>query len=106
MKGQLNIDTLYAFIMRDDDGTEGLMGTMTPTGWMPLIGADLQRAASLEHIAQETADASGKCVTLAHFSVRENVKEITPNRQAKSGTVRLDGPEGNIVGITETKRPT
>lgn len=99
MKGQLNIDALYAFIVRDDDGTEGLMGTMTPTGWMPMVGADLQRAASLEPIAQNLANASGKCVTLAHFSVRENVKEITPNRQEKGETIRLDGPEGNIVAI-------
>lgn len=106
MKGQLNIEALYAFIIRDDDGTEGLIGTMTPTGWIPLVGADLQRAASLERIAQRTADASGKCVTLAHFSVREDVKEIAPNRQAKTGTVRLDGPEGNIVGLTGTDRPT
>jgi hypothetical protein len=100
MRGDLNIETLYAFIVRDDDGTEGLIGTMTPTGWMPLVGADLQRAASLEPIAQETADASGKCVTLAHFSVRENVKEIAPNRQANTEIVRLN-PEGSEIGIRD-----
>jgi hypothetical protein len=101
MKGQLNIDTLYAFIMRDEDGTEGIVGKLMHNGtWMPLVGADLDRVSSLEPIAQETADATGKCVTLAHFSKRDEIKLITPNRQSKSESVRLDGPEGNIVGLT------
>jgi|SRR4051812_43200398 hypothetical protein len=100
MKGQLNIETLYAFIIRDEDGTEGIIGRLMRGTWLPLVGADLDRVSSLESFAQETADATGKCVTLAHFSKREEIKLITPNRQSKSESVRLDGPEGNIVGLT------
>jgi dihydroorotase-like cyclic amidohydrolase len=98
MKGQLNIDTIYAFIQRDVDGTEGLIGALTPIGWMPLVGADLQRAASYEKTAQDVADATGRPVSLVHFSKREEIKLITPNRMSETKGIRL-GEDDNILGI-------
>jgi hypothetical protein len=80
MKGQINIEKITAYIMRDQDGTEGIIGSLTPTGWMPLIGADIDRITQLEPIAQRMADATGLSITVAQFSVRENVREIAPNR--------------------------
>jgi hypothetical protein len=80
VKGQINIEKLTAFIMRDQDGTEGIIGSLTPIGMMPLIGADLDRIAQIEPIAQRVADTTGLSITVAEFSVRENVREITPNR--------------------------
>lgn len=81
MNGDLNIEQMFAFIVRDPaDGTEGVIGTMTPTGLMPLVGADPERASSLIPIAQETANLMGVTVTLALFSKRENVDSFEPNK--------------------------
>lgn len=48
MKGQINIDSIHAFVMRDTDGTEGVAGMMTPGGGMlAFSGVDFWRKAIL-----------------------------------------------------------
>lgn len=75
MDGQERILSIFAFIVTDDDGTEGVPAL---SSGMPLVGADLARVASLRPFAQMAADAYGKPVTLAHFSVRTDQEVIQP----------------------------
>jgi hypothetical protein len=95
MKGQLNIDQLFAFISRDKDGTEGVIGMMMPNGLMPLIGADVARVDSYMKYAQNMADQMGVPIQVCLFSNRELVREIVPNRLAEKGAV-VDLGEGMI----------
>lgn len=80
MRGQIDIEKITAYILRDQDGTEGIVGTVTPMGLMPMIGADIARITQLETIAQMVADTTGLTITVAEFTVRENVRQIEPNR--------------------------
>lgn len=80
MRGQIDIEKITAYILRDQDGTEGIVGTVTPMGLMPMIGADIARVTQLETIAQMVADTTGLTITVAEFTVRENVRQIEPNR--------------------------
>ena len=50
----LRIERLYAFVAVGERG-EGVMGMLTSSGWIPLVGADLERVESL----RKYADASG-----------------------------------------------
>jgi hypothetical protein len=77
MKGQLRIDQVFAFIVLDDDGTEGVPAVMAPNGMLlPLMGADLARIDSLRAIVERDPRLTGKQITLAKFSGRENVEVI------------------------------
>lgn len=79
MDGQLRILSLWAFIIVDDDGTEGIIGMLGPQGTtLPLVGADLARVASLRPYAQQLATQTGKPVTVAHFSVRTDAEVLAP----------------------------
>jgi len=84
MKGQLRIDTMYAFIVLDIDGTEGVpamvvpgevLGLHGPT-LLPMMGADLARIDGLRAYIQRDPMLRGKKITLAKFSVRENLDVI------------------------------
>lgn len=73
------IKELFAFIICDkSEQDEGVPGVSTPQGIMPLMGADFERAKSLRGIAQTLANESGKTITLAKFSVREDVETLQP----------------------------
>jgi hypothetical protein len=84
MNGQVNVDTVYAFVVRDPrDDTEGIPAFLSKGGTpMPMIGADKERIESLRPIAQEIADASGVALTLCHFTTREDVETIEPNKES------------------------
>jgi hypothetical protein len=99
VNGPFEIKTLTAFIMRDNDGTEGIIGLKTPDGWMPCVGADEDRIRSLEPTVRMMVNAMGVTATLARFSVREDIKQIEPNRsETKDEAVDLGN---SIVGIRE-----
>jgi hypothetical protein len=71
------IQALWAYIGRDADGTEGVLGTTLPSGAMiPLIGADEARIKSYRPFAIKVARASAKRIFLAHFSQRTDLEEI------------------------------
>jgi len=76
--GQERILSIFAFIVVDHDGTEGVPAVATPNGAMPLMGADLAMVDYLRPAAQAVADQMGKPVTLAHFSVRTDQEVIQP----------------------------
>lgn len=71
------IQTIHAFIATEKDGTEGVIGELMPDGiFMAFIAADPKRMESLKPRAVKIAKASGTKVTIARFSVRENLEVI------------------------------
>lgn len=77
--GQVRIDEMYAFVMVDPaDYTEGIIGFYTPTGWMPMVGADTNRVESLIPMAQDLADQLGEPVQILRFTVREEIDVLQP----------------------------
>lgn len=74
MDGQVRIESVYAFIVLDDDGTEGIPAFSSPSGPMPAIGADLERVEILEPSIRAFAEESGKPVYLVHFQNRVEVQ--------------------------------
>lgn len=75
MKGQLRIDKMFAFIVIDDDGTEGVIAIHGFSGnvFMPLIGADTSRIESLIPKADEACRLTGKKYRIIEFSTRKDV---------------------------------
>lgn len=78
MQGQVKIDQMFAYVVMDDDDTEGIPAIESPMGPMPLVGADMARVESLNPIAQHMATSLGKEVTLVRFSVRETIEVFKP----------------------------
>lgn len=78
MKGQLRIDQMFAYIVMDDDDTEGIPAFMANGMPMPMVGADMARVESLNPIAQEMAKELGKKVTLVRFSDRVEMEVFEP----------------------------
>jgi hypothetical protein len=84
MKGQLRIDTLYAYIVLDADGTEGVPAILAPRGLfglsmpllVPLMGADMARIEQVREYVLNDPLLKGKKITLARFTVRENLEVI------------------------------
>jgi ABC-type branched-subunit amino acid transport system ATPase component len=77
MSPGFKITEMFAFIATEKDGTEGVMGMMSENGWVPLVGADMDRVESIKPIVQGIAQSSGVNITLAKFSVRENLEVIS-----------------------------
>ncbi len=77
------IDTLFAYIANDDEGHEGLAGAMLPgtNMFVPLIGADLKRVISLRELAQISANQSGMTIRLYHFTERQLIDTIEPQKK-------------------------
>lgn len=79
MRGQVRIDSLFAFVVVDDDGSEGVPAFPGPGGvLMPMMGADLARMDLLEPMAQLLATTLNKQVTLCRFLTRDELKVIDP----------------------------
>ncbi len=72
------IEKIFAFIFEEESDDEGIIATCIKDKWMPLIGADMDRAKSLHSIAQEVSNGRRKNVTLVEFSVRKTIEVITP----------------------------
>lgn len=71
-KSDQKIEEMFAFVAVDD-GIEGIVGINTPSGWAPLVGADMKRVDSLIPLAREIAKKSGKEIRLLKFSEREDL---------------------------------
>lgn len=73
----LMIETMYAFVATEADGSEGLCAFKAPDGsWMPMVGADEARLDSLRPIAKDIAARAGRSVRLVRFSHREELETI------------------------------
>lgn len=79
------IEVMYAYIAHEkgDPDKEGLTAFLpSPSGqWMPMVGADEERMASLKPMAQELANATGQRITLVKFSDRTELETIDPKRE-------------------------
>lgn len=71
------IDQMWAFIATDEDG-EGVSAFMSNDIWMPMVAADEARVDSLRDMAKQLAQQSGQSITLAKFSVREDLEVFEP----------------------------
>lgn len=76
MKGQLRIDEMYAFVVVDEDGTEGIPAFTAGDLAMPMVGADMAKIEDLRPIAAHVASSFGKRVELVKFSSREHLEWI------------------------------
>lgn len=63
------VDELFGFIALGDDGDEGVMAINTPTGWLPMVGADMKRVESLKPIAQEITLQKGIKYKIKRFKL-------------------------------------
>ena len=81
------IEKMFAFIAEGKPEDEGVIATLTPQGWLPLVGADMARVESLRPIAQRVARAAGKTVKLVVFETRREMEVIKEVRSGK-GTHR------------------
>lgn len=69
------ITEMFAFVVEDKGpGDEGVMGVCKDGQWMPLVGADLKRVASLRPIANEIAALTGKPYRVLHFTLKGELK--------------------------------
>lgn len=87
----LKIETMFAYVANDDEG-EGIAAHFTPgTGWMPLVGADMDRMNSLRPIAQALADKGGQDIRLVQFQTRVEIDLIKADpSQANENVMILD----------------
>ena len=71
------ITEIFAFISIEKDlDDEGIIAWKIGDKWMPLVGADKERVDSLRQLAERTKKITGKKVTLAKFTRREDLEEI------------------------------
>lgn len=76
MNGQLRIDVMYAFIVLDEDGTEGIPAMSDGRMLFPMVGADMTRIDQLRQYVLHDPLLKGKRITLAKFSTRETLEVI------------------------------
>lgn len=76
VKNKLVIQEIFAFVMLDDDGNEGIPAINHGGMTHPLMGADMARVESLRPHAKIFADALKKKIKLLKFSKREMLEEI------------------------------
>lgn len=79
MDGQVRIDSLFAFVVVDDDGTEGVPAIESDGVAYPLMGADLAMVEILKPHARALAKMQGKPVSLVHFSRRTIQETYRPD---------------------------
>lgn len=74
------IAELYAYVVADkDDDDEGVPAFIGKgRTWIPLMGADAERAASLHDMAQSLATAHGKPIKLIRSTGIEVVETLQP----------------------------
>lgn len=73
----LVIDRMFVFASVDDDG-EGVAAMRTPTGWMPMIGADTTRVEALRPYADSLVKVSRQPINLLEFNNRVLIETFMP----------------------------
>lgn len=74
----LVIQRLYGFIAANEEG-EGIAGARMGDTWMPLVGADAARMASLLPVARNAAIVSGVPLRFVRFSERTQLGILEPH---------------------------
>lgn len=73
MSGNKVIHHLYAFVAVDSDGDEGIMAFQHGGGWMPMVGANMERVDQLRPIAAVVGAQLGVSHRLLRFTNREEL---------------------------------
>lgn len=70
------IERMYAFVVTDDDGSEGIISMQFGATHMPLVGADMDRMTSLWPHAQRIGKMARKEVRLMLFDNGQVIDRI------------------------------
>lgn len=71
------ITEMFAYVMADkDEEDEGVIGFYSPHagGWVPMVGADMDRMKSLKKEADRISEQVGKPYKILKFKLVEEVK--------------------------------
>lgn len=64
------INELYAFVVEEAPGEEGIMGALMPNNqWMPFIGADMKRVEDLKPMAAQISEHAKLPYKILHFKL-------------------------------------
>ena len=72
------VGEVFAFVVRDGEGIEHVLGARADALTLPMITADFDRLDSLRSFAKEIARDTGFPIKLLRFSKREEVEAIVP----------------------------
>lgn len=81
MDGQQRITEIFAFIVMDEDGTEGIPAFKANGTMHPMVGADMARIDSLMTVARQMP---GMKVSLVRFIHRETIIADVNNPEVNS----------------------
>ena len=70
-----------ALAVDDENGIEGVCAQLIDGQWFPLVSADTARFDQIGMMAEMIASQTGKTITIASFSTREDVLTIMPGRK-------------------------
>lgn len=94
MKGQARIDEMWAWIIVDEDNTEGIPAQRGPDGsWMPMVGADADRIKSLRPYVKKVVDLSQRAAELVRFTERTSFGHLRPSKPSGRVTPKKSGPQ-------------
>ena len=80
------LQELYAFVSKNEDGSEGIIGMPSPHGVIPMFTADKKNLPKLLEGAQLFANAMDKSITVLKFSNREEFEVVEPSMLIKPDT--------------------
>jgi hypothetical protein len=72
------IDQMFAFVVIDENGDEGIPAISMGPWFMAMVGADMDRIDSLMPEAQQICNLSGKPMKIVRFSQIEQIGEVNP----------------------------
>lgn len=72
------IEQMYAFVLVDETGDEGIPAITVNGLAMPLVGADMGRIDELRTLARKLAALIDTPMTLVRFEVRTELEVIEP----------------------------
>ncbi len=73
------LQELYAFVSKNEDGSEGIIGMPSPQGVVPMFTADEKHLPKLLEGAQLFANHMNRQITVLKFSVREEHTVLEPS---------------------------
>lgn len=72
------VTELFAYVAMSPEGKEGVaMIKISEEVWIPLVTESKEQAEAYRPVAQKIAEAFGKPVFLARFSVREDLETLS-----------------------------
>jgi len=77
----LKIDQMFAFVVLDEDGDEGIPALQLGDMAFPMVGADMERMEALRPHAEHLSKTLGKKITLKHFTTCTDLEVIGEDGQ-------------------------